>query len=256
MRISVIYLHVLGKSQDFAKDPSYYRPFSERFASTYEKFKPTIPSELRVVFCGSEPTDKDKELYAGLGAVFDTYLGTGWDLGAHQTIASKLDHDMVLCLATPAYLWLEGWLELTAEAFDMNGDGLYGPMASYELAPHIRTSAFAFSPATIRTYPHEINSRETCFHFESGFTSTGIPHQSCSWSFSNWMAEQGKPVLMVNAEGCYVRDEWRKPDNIFRRGDQSNCLIRDRHWDIYQAASEAEKRTLEHLANGIPWQAL
>jgi hypothetical protein len=54
----------------------------------------------------------------------------------------------------------------------------------------------------------------------------------------------------VTWDGDYDLPEWRKPDNIFRRGDQSNLIVRDRHADAYEVSTEAGKRVLEVLANG------
>jgi hypothetical protein len=44
--------------------------------------------------------------------------------------------------------------------------------------------------------------------------------------------------------------DWRKPPNIFRRGDQSNCLLFDHHCDTYAAASQEERARLEAMADG------
>jgi len=250
MKIELIYLHVLGKSSPFAPDPTYYEKYNLRFAETYAKHPAGVDHTLRVVFCGRPAEPREQEIYAGLPNVtFDCYTGAGWDIGAHQEISRNLDCDMVYCLATPVHFWQPDWLTPIADAFEDHGDGLYGPMGSNENMPHIRTSAFAFSPETMRQYPHLIDSRETCFHFESGFKSDGTMYEQGQKSFTNWMTEQGKPVLMVTRNGCFGKRDWRKPENIFRRGDQTNCLLWDRHNDIYSAATPDEKATLERLAD-------
>jgi hypothetical protein len=43
---------------------------------------------------------------------------------------------------------------------------------------------------------------------------------------------------------------WRKPENIFRRGDQSNLLVWDRHTEIFAKASEEERAKLAKLSDG------
>jgi hypothetical protein len=47
--------------------------------------------------------------------------------------------------------------------------------------------------------------------------------------------------VLVTWDGFYLRDEWRKAPNIFRRGDQSNCLMFDRHHEIYEASTPQQK---------------
>jgi hypothetical protein len=96
MKIIVTYLHVLAKSQPACNTPDYYLPFTKRFVKTYTAFKPSIEHELRIVFCGATPTSDDIALYDSVRFVPDTYLGPGWDLGAHQEISRKLECDLVL----------------------------------------------------------------------------------------------------------------------------------------------------------------
>lgn len=250
--IQIIYLHVLAKSSPDAKDPSFYDHYNRRFAETYANHPAGVSHTLRVVFCGRLPTGEEQAIYDRIPNVtFDCYTGPGWDIGAHQDVSRKLDCDLVYCLATPVHFRESNWLTPIVDAWERYGDGLYGPMGSYENMPHIRTSAFAFSPETMRQYPHLIDSRETCFHFESGFKSNGTIHERGEKGFTNWMLAQGKPVLMVTRDQCYTKMDWRKPANIFRRGDQSNCLVFDRHCDIYAAASPQEKLNLEAAANTL-----
>ena len=52
MKIAIIYLHVVGRSDATAPPPEYYRPWSTRFYDSYQKFKGEVPHELRVVCCG------------------------------------------------------------------------------------------------------------------------------------------------------------------------------------------------------------
>lgn len=254
MKIEIQYLHVVGKSSPEAKDPSYYEPFHKRFYETYERFNAGVDHDLHVVFCGNGADWNGAppvclSLFAKNNVLPRFYNGPGWDIGAHQAVALESKADLVLCLATPVYFKENDWLTPIVDAWQRYGDGLYGPMASYENMPHIRTSAYAFSPDMLRKYPWKINSREECFHFESGFDSNGKLYQNGEKSFTNWMIKQAKPVLMVTRNGCYTRENWRGPANIFRRGDQSNCLVWDRHCDIYEAANQEGKQRLEALAD-------
>lgn len=247
MKLSVLYLHVSAKSDPTAPDPTWYLPYSLRFARTFEQFPPGIDHELIVVSCGKPIGEDQMQIYRSIVDRYECYEGPGWDLGAYQAISKTLDSDWVVCLATPVHIKREGWLRRFAEAWDEHGDGLYGAMASYENHPHIRTSAFAFKPDTMRQYPYEIDNRDKCFRFECGCDSEGKPVEG--WCFTDWMNSLGKPTLMVTWESVWPGSGWRSPANIFRRGDQSNCLVWDRHCDIYDEATPEEKAILANRAD-------
>ncbi len=217
-----------------------------------------VEHTLNVVWCGKPEGDLPSDLYSEIkGDVkFREYLGAGWDLGAYQEIVRGLDCDLVMCLATPVHFHQDDWLVPMVKAFNRHGDGVYGPMASRENSEHIRTGAFAITPCAMRAYPNLIDSREKCFRFESGFTSQGGMFEDGEWNITNWAEATGRVALMVTRSGCHSRKHWRSPQNIFRRGDQSNCLVWDRHCDIYNDATPEMKRTLERLADGVPWQNL
>lgn len=238
--ISIVYLKVVSKADSSAPDPSYYDQFTRRFVKTYVEFKPKIPHRLVAVCCGGKRTPHTESFFDGLKVDYETYIGSGWDNGAFQEIGRKAEDDILVCCATPVYFWREDWLSKIADAFEKeNGRGIFGPMASLQRSPHLRTSCFAFHPDMMRWYPNLILNRKDCISFESG-----------DWNFSMWSRLNGFPVIMVSADGYYPFPEWRKPSNIFRRGDQSNCLVRDRHWDIYDSASDDGKRKLELEADG------
>jgi hypothetical protein len=155
--------------------------------------------------------------------------------------------DLVVCFVTPTHFREDNWLVPIVGAFEKYGDGLYGASASYQNLPHIRTGCLACSPNSMREYPRLVDSRETGLLFESGESPTRVAPE---WCFTNWMMDRGRPVKMVTREVCYDLAYWRKPDNIFRRGDQGNVLVWDRHCDIFDSASPEEKRVLESLADG------
>ena len=62
--------------------------------------------------------------------------------------------------------------------------------------------------------------------------------------------EEGLQTRLVTWDGSYDLPDWRKPPNIFRRGDQSNLIVRDRHADAYTVSDAEGKAKLEGLANG------
>jgi hypothetical protein len=234
--IVILYTNVVSRSEPEAPSPSYYASPTQRFFETYQKFKPTIPHRLGVINCG-KITDDSFQMKPADDQYF--YAGTGWDVGAYQEVSRTLDCDLVVCFNSFVYFWRPGWLEPVVEAYAKHGSGVYGFSASYENSPHLRSQSICYGPEVMRGYPHLISSRRKTIEWES----------QCL-NFSMWALVSMIPVILVTAnEQCRIQ-HWRTPPNIFRRGDQSNCLVWDRHTDIYANASPAEKLELERCANG------
>lgn len=232
MKIDLIYLYI-------ARDPNF-DPFAERFVKTYQEFPAGVEHQLRVVVCNGEPRDNLKELFDPLKAEYHGYYQNGRDIGAQQFVACGLNSDWVVCTSSRTYFHRAGWLKKMVEAREQYGDGLYGAMASFEGRPHIRTCFYACSPEEFGRYPFVIETAESSYRFESGFGS-----------FTDWFAFRNKPGVMVTWNGCYLKNEWRSAENIFRKGDQSNCLVFDRHTDEYRDADEDDKRYYQRLADGL-----
>ena len=60
----------------------------------------------------------------------------------------------------------------------------------------------------------------------------------------------GLGCWVVTWDGVYGESEWRIPENIFRRGDQSNSLLFDRHFDLYEATDSEGKLLHASMADG------
>jgi hypothetical protein len=127
-------------------------------------------------------------------------------------------------------------LKRFVEARKQFGEGLYGSAGSFEVSPHIRCCFFGCNPKIFNEYPHEIGTREKTFQFECG-----------RLNFTRWF--KGK-AFMVTWDGVYEQPDWRKPPNIFRRGDQSNLIAWDKHSKVYASASPRGKKILERQADG------
>lgn len=236
MKIGVIYLHVSKAGYPEAPPPEHYIPFQKNFIDTYKRFNPGIEHELRVVSCGLPVSDGLRRMYEGVATSFDEYLAAGSDLGAEQDVMKRMNADFIVSLATPVSFWREGWLRRLAEAREKHGDGLYGPFASNEVYPHIRTSCWAVDRSTFGTYPHLIDTREKCYWAEHKDRSLQL------WQFTFWYASLGKPTMMVTWDGEYSPPDWRTPRNIMYDGDQSNCLMHDKYTRLFECYSPDEKR--------------
>lgn len=232
MKIVVVYLSVIEKSSPEAPSPGAYQDREARFHRTYLMHRPKIAHEVHVVFCGPvfgavKPFDPSVHLYDG----------PGWDCGAFQHVAPELKCDMAVFCNTGVYFHRSGWLERFVEAWERFGPGLYGASASYENCPHIRTPCFACAPSLLAIYPDTVSSHLDASEFECQFASL--------------VMARGIPCRLVTSwDGFYEMKDWRRPENVFRKGDQTNDLVWDRHHDVWFAASPQEKAKLTRGADG------
>lgn len=218
--------------------PEQYQHGEQRLLESYLKFDAGCPHDLVIIDRrGDSPDDVPNAKHL-------RYDNGGWDCGAWQFAGQNIDADLLVCLNSSSYITGDGWLKRFVDSVEAHGDGLYGPMASLEINPHIRTPCMAFQPHIIRQYPAQVMDRESTYRFEVFGFPGGPPN------FTMWVKCGGWQTRLVTWDGCYNLPDWRKPDNIFRRGDQSNLIVRDRHADAYEVSSEAGKRTLERLADG------
>lgn len=235
MKIAIVYPYICNKAE-------HYREDLKRFCNTLHQFPAGYEYDLFVEMCGGgEFQGQDVDWFGDFFFSGSEYYGDGWDIGAHQHAANCVPYeiDFMICCCAHTFFHREGWLNRMVSAREEFGPGLYGAMASKENHPHIRTCFFGFDPADLRAFPTVINSRQKSLEFESGPDN-----------FSLWMQRRGKPVKMVAWDGTYDLADCRKPDNVFRRGDQSNCLVWDRHTELYKAASPEERARTEAGANG------
>lgn len=248
--IGIVYLYPLDS-------PMTFDIWAERWAGTYRRYDPGEPHRVIVTFCNGKPHPYQREPFRGLPVDFTDVSSQGVDGGAYQQVARKLlDFDFVVFMNARTHFWKAGWLTrlLLGRESRFDENGLYAPNASYEWSPHgnmwtprgrnphLRMPCIATRPSTLLSFPYQINTREECFRAECG-----------AWNLSQWYMDNGYQALMVTWDGVWDRDQWRTPRNIFRRGDQSNCLIHDKHHEVYRHASPVEKLHLERSADtGLP----
>lgn len=228
MRVGVVFVRVVTKEQ--------YAHGEQRLLDSYLKFDAGHPHDLVIIDRnGDSPDDVESKHIR--------YDKGGWDCGAWQFAGKNIEAELLICFNSSTYITGDGWLKRFVDAVEAHGDGLYGPLTSYEIVPHVRTPCMIFQPKIINDYPVEVMSRAQTYQFESlGFP--GLPN------FTQWTRSKGHKTMLVTWDGVYDLPEWRTPPNIFRRGDQSNLIVKDRHCEAYEVSDAEGKARLEHLADG------
>ena len=231
-------------------DPATFDPCAQRWANTYRSFPPGYAHNLNICFCNGVITDRHRNVFHGIQYREHLFMGKGWDIGTYQHMAGILDDEFVVFMNARVHFRKPGWLKRLMEVRLKLGDGLYAMSTSNEMTypvsdvvrtkpnPHVRTACFGYNPKRFRRYPYLIDSRDKGFYFESGM-----------WNFMRWNEDMGYMVKMVLWDGVYDKKDWRKPENIFRRGNQSNLLVCDRHTEMFARGDAQLRRNLARTAD-------
>lgn len=249
VKIALIYPYIVNPVEAGDTD---FPACAERFARTYREFPPGIAHQLYVVCCNGPRPAHCESTFADLNPEYREDQGQTFDNVVHVRLGSQLAENFVVGTSSRVYFAKAGWLRRLAEVREQCGDGLFGAFGSYEHCPlwqsrftggnpnpHLRSVFYGTSPALLRAYPWPPQDRKSAYGFECG-----------DHSFTRWIMNQNLPCLLVTWDGVYEFEDWRKPPNIFRRGDQSNCLVRDKHSLIYEQADAATQQMLAQYCGG------
>jgi len=225
--MTMVYIHVPGdkKHQDYARE----------FIRTYTEYKPLYSHKTIVVCQRQEPDAFTKEFAVWLQAPsFYVHDDSGWDIGAFIAVAKQVDTAAMVCFGGSAFFQRAGWMKRMAEAWKKHGPGFYGCTGTFEVSPHLNTSGFWCPPGILTSYPTKVETKPQRYEFEHG--------GAACWKIA---AANGFPAKLVTWDEELDWPDWRKPANIFRRGDQSNCLAGWHHFKKYEAAPDNVKRAME-----------
>lgn len=236
--VTLVYIHVPG-------DDKHWR-YALEFANSYKANPPEYPHKTIVVCQGKPAVPLVQGLLRPLNPTYFQHDDSGWDIGGYiaamQAVvpSENTSTACVVCLGGSAYFTKSGWLKRIAEAWLKYGMGFYGATPTHEVSPHLCTSGFWTHPDILRAYPIHVSNRETRYDFEHG--------PNACWKM---VAHNGLPVKLVTWDGEYDWQDWRKPPNIYRRGDQSNALMCWHHYREYEKAAPELKVTMANHSDTL-----
>lgn len=216
--------------------------FASRFVATYLAFPPGVEHRT-IIACNGGPLKTEMGLlFASLPSVefFPRENDGGWDISAYLAAARGpcANDDMMVCLGESVYFHRAGWLKRMVDAWAEHGPGMYGFFASHVIRAHLNTSAFCITPKALRAYPHPVRNKGERYEYEHG---PGAFWRSCMIN--------GMPVRFVTWDGIWLPTQWRAPNNILSRGDQSNLLCWCNHTENYFNADAATKNLWARLSD-------
>lgn len=212
-----------------------------RFINSYLAFPPGVEHYTTIICNGSAPSDYQRSQFAQFpDLMFYERSNEGWDIGGFLEYSKYCGADMMICMGSNTFLNRAGWMKRFVEARQKHGAGLYGAFASYEIRPHLNTTAFCVAPDLLRRCPSKVETKAERYDWEHG------PN-----NFWQMIAKEGLPTKLVLWSGEYDWQDWRKPQNIFRRGNQSNCLCGWRLTQHYAEASAKDKAYLERVTDTL-----
>jgi hypothetical protein len=229
--VSIVYVYA----------PAYSLGCTYRFVDTLTSFPGGRDHNTVVVCNGGPPDDFVKELFSQVPRCsFFEHNNVGWDIGGFVALARSLKDDVMVCFGGSAYFRRAGWLVRMMDAWTKHGPGFYGCLSRYERSPHLNTTGFWCSPGLLQDYPYPVITDGDRAEFEYG--------EHALWKLT---LAKGLPVKLVTWDGEYDWPDWRKAPNIFRRGDQTNCLTYYKHTDIYDEATPEYKALLQAWADTL-----
>lgn len=222
-----------------------YYDLASKFIESYHRFPPEYPHSTVIVCNGAPITEGARRLFGSLPKVkFFEHDNSGYDLGAFIAVAKQSIAALTICFGSYTYLWRKGWMERMVQARLKHGPGVYGSSTSYQEMPHLNTGTFWCDPILLASYPWPVTCNADRYSFEQ---DKRHPERTF-WKFVHSI---GKRALFVTWDGEYEWWDWRKPPNIFRRGDQSNMLVWWRFSDHWRDLDARTKVDISFITDNI-----
>ena len=233
--VCMVYIHVPGDAEHLT--------LTRRFVESYLRCPPGYPHRTIVVTQGRMPDKDMRQLLMKLpGCTFYQHDDSGWDIGGYIAVSRIISEDIGVYFCGTAFVQHVGWLKRMVDVWQKHGPGFYGSLGTYEISPHINTTGFFCPPALLAEYPHVVRTKADRYALEHG------PVDRCLWKRC---LRDGIKVRIATWDGVYEWWDWRKPPNVYRRGDQSNCITFFRHSSNFGAANPKTREFMSKLADTL-----
>lgn len=221
MKIAIVYVYApSSEATPGGKQCDYYL---ERFIDSYHRNPPGTKHETVIVLNGTGTTVELSCMFSSFPkCCFLEHDNSGYDIGAFQFAARTFPCDMMVFFGASTFYLRPSWLARMESVYKKYGIAQYGAMGSgaepsYNVWPHIRTTAFWMPPQLMNEYPKRVISASDRHPFEHG--------NNC---LTEWLRKRG--VLSWEVTWCkeLLVNDWGSDPNGFHRGNQSSLLAGDR----------------------------
>lgn len=155
----------------------------------------------------------------------------GYDIGAYMSqLEDYGGYDRIVMMGAYARILDDDWLKKLVHA-----GPLAGATGSWEIRPHLRTTALSVHPDLLRAMPAPMQewSKQDCWRFEHG--------PNCLYRIG---LDNGVNGVVVGQDGvAYPEEAWENA-NTYRVNDQENLLVADNHTDSYANGTPLHRRNL------------
>jgi hypothetical protein len=214
--------------------------YAPRFVRTIKEHPPGVDCRIVIVCNGGPLSDRRRAYFDGLKCEFlERPNDFGWDISAYQHVARLNPDAFLCCFGESVHFHRRNWLLRMAVSRSEYGSGMYGFLATHDVRAHLNTTAFCSDARLLIKYPTVLN-HESRYAFEHSYQSF--------WKRIN---AGGHTAAFVTFDGIWFPGEWRDPQNILHRGDQSNLLVWCNHVERYAHADPNTKQAWSARADSV-----
>lgn len=204
--------------------------YAQRFVQTYLDHPAGYNHKLTIICNGGRLNPRRREYFKRVQCdFFERENDAGFDISAYQDFAARSRANFMVCFGESVHFHRAGWLDRIVSARMEYGPGMYGCFSSHMVRAHLNTTGFGVDPRFLVKYPRVVNNPQR-YEFEHG--------QNCFWKR---LVAGDHIAAFVTFDGVWFQGEWRYPDNILHRGDQSNLLAWANHSERYTQANQATR---------------
>jgi hypothetical protein len=235
----------------------------KRYLDSLLKFESGVSYELALVVNRPDNTEmywkgqlELMEMAKGLASQYFVYTGGGQDIGSAQYFAGlQTENAFLVCTSSRVYAWKDGWLKKMVDARMEFGEGLYATMLSRERQRlHACSRCYGIDSDRFKMYSFKVNSHTPDgSHFECGELPGENGTFAWSWNLLEWFQRMKVTAKVVYQDRVLDIGDGRDAmavENIYRRGDQSNLILKDWITDMYANGDDAARRTMESMCFG------